>query len=67
MYCNKLRYIRKEKGLTLEELSEKSGLSSGYLCHLEKGSRNHPSIETMEKIIDEDISYIYYINKKKRI
>ena len=50
MYCNKLRYIRKEKGLTLEELSEKSGLSSGYLCHLEKGSRNHPSIETMEKI-----------------
>ena len=50
MYCNKLRYIRKEKGLTLEELSEKSGLSSGYLCHLEKGSKKQQKIEKIEKI-----------------
>ena len=50
MYYNKLKKIRKEKGITLEKLAEKSGLSAGYLCHLENGSRNHPSIETMEKI-----------------
>lgn len=50
MYYNKLKSIRSEKGMTLEELSRKSGVSSGYLCHLENGSRTHPSIETMEKI-----------------
>lgn len=50
MYYNKLKNIRKEKNLTLEELSEKTGVSAGYLCHLENGSRTHPSIEVMEKI-----------------
>ena len=50
MYYNKLKIMRKEKGMTLEELAEKCGISAGYLCHLEKGSRTHPSIEVMEKI-----------------
>ena len=50
MYYNKLKKIRKEKGMTLEELSELCGVSAGYLCHLENGSRAHPSIEVMEKI-----------------
>ncbi len=50
MYYNKLKKIRKEKGMTLEELSEKCNVSAGYLCHLENGSRANPSIEVMEKI-----------------
>jgi XRE family transcriptional regulator of biofilm formation len=50
MYYNKLKSIRKERKLTLEELSEKCGISAGYLCHLENGTRTHPSIEVMEKI-----------------
>ena len=50
MYYNKLKKIRKEKGMSLEELSELCGVSAGYLCHLENGSRAHPSIEVMEKI-----------------
>jgi len=50
VYVNKLKEIRKEKGMTLEELSEECGVSAGYLCHLENGSRAHPSIEVMEKI-----------------
>ena len=45
MYYNKLKDIRKEKGMTLDELASKSGVSSGYLCHLERGSRTHPSVE----------------------
>ena len=49
MYYNKLKDIRKEKGMTLDELASKSGVSSGYLCHLERGSRTHPSVEIMEK------------------
>jgi len=50
MYYNKLRNIRKEKGMTLQKMAEITGVSAGYLCHLEKGSRTHPSIEVMEKI-----------------
>ena len=50
MYFNKLKIIRKEKGMTLEELASKCDISAGYLCHLEKGTRTHPSIEVMERI-----------------
>lgn len=50
MYYNKLRYIRKSQKITLQVLAKKAGVSAGYLCHLENGSRNHPSIEVMERI-----------------
>lgn len=63
MYYNKLKQIRKEKGITLEELSEKCQVSAGYLCHLENGSRAHPSIEVMERIakaLDKTIFEIFF-------
>ena len=63
MYYNKLKQIRIGKGITLEKLSEMSGISAGYLCHLENGSRNHPSIEVMEKIakaLDKTIFEIFF-------
>lgn len=63
MYYNKLKSIRKAKKMTLEELAEKSGVSAGYLCHLENGSRKHPSIEVMEKIaqaLDKTIFEIFF-------
>lgn len=50
MYKNSIRKYRKEKGLNLEEMSQKIGISVGYLCHLEKGSRSNPSTEVMKKI-----------------
>ena len=50
MYKNKIRKYRKEKGMTQKDLAEKSGISIGYLCHLEKGSRVNPSTEVMERI-----------------
>ena len=50
-----MRILRKEKGMTLTELANKTGLSPGYLCHLEKGSRKNPSSITMEKIAKQFI------------
>jgi transcriptional regulator with XRE-family HTH domain len=41
--------IRKEKGLTQEELAERSGLSQQYLSGLEQGRRN-PTIVTLYEI-----------------
>lgn len=63
MYKNQLKKIRIEKGMTLLELSNKSGVSIGYLCHLEKGSRKNPSLEIMDKIaaaIGKTISEIFF-------
>ena len=50
MYKNQMRRIRISKNMTLEKLSEITGISSGYLCHLEKGSRKNPSMHVMELI-----------------
>lgn len=46
-----IRTIRKSKGLTQEELAEKSGLSLSYISDVERGTRNI-SLESLEKIIN---------------
>ena len=52
MYKNRIKEIRKSKGLTLEWVSKVAGISTGYLCHLEKGTRVNPSAQIMEKIAE---------------
>jgi transcriptional regulator with XRE-family HTH domain len=41
--------IRKERGLTQEQLAERSGLSQQYLSGLERGQRN-PTIVTLHEL-----------------
>lgn len=63
MYTNNLKKIRKSKNLTIQELSELSGVSMGYISHLENGSRRNPSREVMEKIaevLEESIVKIFF-------
>lgn len=63
MYINNLKRIRKQKNLTIRELSNLSGVSMGYICHLEKGSRKNPSRDVMEKIskvLEEPIAKIFF-------
>jgi len=65
MYNNQVKKIREEKGMTLVKLSELSGVSVGYLCHLEKGSRKNPSIGIMEKIskaLNKSITEIFFMS-----
>lgn len=50
MYKNEIRKYRKEIGMNLEEMAKKVGISTGYLCHLEKGTRKNPSTKIMEDI-----------------
>lgn len=52
MCINNLKKIRKSKNLTIKELAEISGVSTGYICHLERGTRKNPSRTVMEKIAD---------------
>lgn len=50
MCKNRIKIIRKEQGMTLYKLANLAGISSGYLCHLENGSRDNPSLEVMKNI-----------------
>jgi len=64
MCYNQIKKIREEKGLTLLKLSDLAGISVGYLCHLERGSRSNPSIEVMQKIakaLNKNITEIFFL------
>lgn len=45
-----LKYLRKQSGLKLEEISEKSFLSISYISRLENGLINAPSLDTIEAL-----------------
>jgi transcriptional regulator with XRE-family HTH domain len=47
-----LRYWREKRGYSLQQLYEKTGVSTGYLHRLEKGERKAPSIPVVSKIAD---------------
>lgn len=53
MSSNKIKEYRKKKNMTEKELANLVGISTGYLCHLEKGTRSNPSTQIMKKIADE--------------
>lgn len=66
MYKNKIKMYRLEQGMTLRTLAEKTGISAGYLCHLEKGTRKNPSTKIMEnisKILGKTVSEIFFSNE----
>ncbi len=42
--------IRKQRGYTLSELSERTGISKSYLSNIERNLKQNPSIHVMEKI-----------------
>ena len=48
-FGDKLRELRKQKGLSQEDLALKSGLHRTYISDIERGSRNL-SLKNIEKI-----------------
>ena len=64
MYKNQMKKLRMSKNMTLEELSERTGISAGYLCHLEKGTRSNPSMHVMELIargLEKTVAEVFFI------
>ena len=45
----RIRYLRKQKGMSQEDLALESGINKNYLSDLERGSRN-PTVVVLEKI-----------------
>ena len=63
MVKNNIAMSRKERGMSLTKLSIETGLSMGYLCHLEKGSRENPSLKVMERIsvaLGKSVSEVFF-------
>lgn len=44
--------LRRNRGLSLSELSERSGISKSYLSNIERDIHKNPSIQILEKISD---------------
>lgn len=49
---DKLRDLRKQRGLTLEKLAEMAGLSKSYLWELENRESQRPSAEKLTALAD---------------
>ena len=55
-----LTQIRKERGFSLRDLGEQSGVSSAEICRIENGQRKHPSPSVLRAIADTlVVSYPY--------
>jgi transcriptional regulator with XRE-family HTH domain len=50
-FGQRVKSLRKEKGMSQEELAEKSGLNRPYISAIEQGKRN-VSLEVMEKLAE---------------
>lgn len=59
-FGEKLKYLRKLRGMTQEDLISRTGLSRSYISELENNNRN-PSLPTLEKfasVFGVDKSYL---------
>lgn len=49
-FYEELKDIRKNKGFTIREVAERSGVSSAYISQLENGQRGTPSPDILSKL-----------------
>lgn len=64
---DKLRELRKERGLTLEKLAEQAKLSKSYLWELENRESQRPSAEKLTALADVlGVSASYFIEEDVR-
>lgn len=64
----KIRGLRKEKGLTLDQLAERTASSKSYIWELENKSPPRPSAEKLSKIAAElGVTMEYLLDLEQRI
>ncbi len=45
----RIRYLRQQKNMTIEDLALEADINRNYLCDLERGTRN-PTVNVLNKI-----------------
>lgn len=63
---NKLKEIRKEKGITQIELAQMTGLKQQYICVLEKRGGDNINLKTLKKIADCLGYYVVLCEKESK-
>jgi len=62
----KIRQLRKEKGMTLEQLAEKTDSSKGYIWELENRETKKPSAEKLQKIAESlGVTAVFLLDENK--
>lgn len=64
MFSNNIKKIREEKGLGVNELSRASGVNASYISALERGEKENPTINTLNKIADALEVPLDYLTRK---
>lgn len=57
----RIRFLRQQKGLSIEALALEANINRNYLCDLERGTRN-PTLMILNKIamaLDIDLSKLF--------
>lgn len=60
---NEIKKERLRLDLSIYDIAKKTGLTPGYISNLERGERNNPSKDAMEKIaesLDRSVAEIFY-------
>lgn len=60
---NKIKLFRQEKGLTMEYVAYVSKVSVSYICKLEKGYKENPSLKIMyelSKALEEPVTEVFF-------
>ena len=52
MVGNNIKRIREQKSISVNELSRLSGVNASYISALERGKKNNPSLDILQKIAD---------------
>lgn len=53
-----IKRLRMEKGFSINELSEKAGVSKSYLSYIERGIQQNPSLQVLSRLaltLDTDV------------
>ncbi|MFZ5826839.1 MAG: cupin domain-containing protein [Bacillota bacterium] len=64
---NRIRQTRTQKGITLQELSDRSGLSKGFICQLENDKAS-PSLQALERLsssLGVPIAFLFLSDEEK--
>jgi transcriptional regulator with XRE-family HTH domain len=64
---SRIRQTRTQKAITLQELSDRSGLSKGFICQLENDKAS-PSLQALEKLSNAlgiSIAYLFLTPEEK--
>ncbi|WP_249365640.1 helix-turn-helix domain-containing protein [Cytobacillus citreus] len=66
----RIKRLRIKKGYSINELSEKSGISKSYLSYIERGIQQNPSLQVLSRLantLDTDVEDLLDNKKKEEI